>query len=51
VKLIRLKNESDEISSVTKIERDPEEENVAGEEGGPAEGTNDQTTTEENTSN
>ncbi len=28
VKLIRLKNESDEISSVTKIVKDPEEEAV-----------------------
>jgi DNA gyrase subunit A len=28
VKLIRLKNESDEISSVTKIEKEPEPEEV-----------------------
>ena len=33
VKLIRLKNEADEISSVTKIEKDPEPEEVEMVEG------------------
>jgi DNA gyrase subunit A len=33
VKLIRLKNESDEISSVTKIEKEPEPEEVELAEG------------------
>ena len=33
VKLIRLKNEADEISSVTKIEKDPEPEEVEVVEG------------------
>lgn len=33
VKLIRLKNESDEISSVTKIEKEPEPEEVEALEG------------------